>query len=241
MILFSLLNQFPGVIKFNHQTNELTTLNLLKFWRRIRAHSSSDASIYYCLAAIFFVSVFIPSFLYRWSLKGTSIFWSPLIWALRSSYISDFKDTLESIKSLALYKVMRIYSAFVIGLIVSKLFGLPYLNDLALAWKNSPASNFIFEFIAPSTVPLWQVAALINALLAWLLYFMSDYMLFKYGKLSDAVKKISLNIIQCMFFVRSILSLYTVSITIFIAFDTTWKLSPIGTDLFPKEMLHFVK
>lgn len=222
----------PGVIAHSLQSDKLALLTLPGVKAKIRKDPSDLAYILFTVPA-----VFIPSILYRWSLKGTSLLWSPLIWALRTTHISNLVEVLKSVKHLALHKMMRIYSVFVLAFIVSKFFAVPYWNDLVLALQDSPASSFFRELIAPTEVPLWQLAALINALLTWILYLISDYMLFKYDTVSARAKSISLRVIQTIFFSRSFLSYYTIGVTIFIAFNTTWKIAPIGTDPFPWHLL----
>ncbi len=74
------------------------------------------------MVIIYVLVVWFPAFTYRLMVKGTALIYSPLIYIIHGSFASNFNDRLLAIRSLALYRVMRVYAAITILLLSASFF-----------------------------------------------------------------------------------------------------------------------
>jgi hypothetical protein len=189
---------------------------------------------------------YLPAMAYRWSLKSTALIWSPLFWIV-SPATDDLATRLREICKAALYRVMRLYSLVVAVLFLAKLYVLwswhelmtnwSQWPELAEMWARIPQSDVLNAYIVPPEIPPWQLAAAINAVLAWIAFFIADLLLVRSEKhqslpgdwLNDAFRWVAI--------VRNTLSLYAIACTLYItvelALEGRWDLPPLGAKLFP--------
>lgn len=161
------------------------------------------------------------SVIYRWSLKSTSIIWSPLIWVIvRTQTIGSVRFRLHNICNTVLYKAMRWYSAIVLVLFGIKL--LVWLGPQTVA-LNTNMKPLLEPFIEPARLPLWQIFSAISAVLAIALYFLADWHLkqIEVGQPNRSPEQTIKRKIGAITFCRNIFALYTITCTIYIA----WKIS----------------
>jgi hypothetical protein len=178
--------------------------------------------------------VLIPAVLYRWSLKGTAIVWSPLMWIVRGAFRSGLTDRLRDIKELAVFRVARTWSLVTAAALSAKLIA---YNAHAV---NVPCTALVSidtcrEVVVPDGLPWWQVAALVNCVLTWVMYLVADWALhrMKAGRLPGqlSLKKV----FETAWLVRGVLSLYTIFCSVYLAalLSRKWDLQPLGTNLLP--------
>ena len=95
---------------------------------------------------------------------------------------------------------------------------------------------------APSAIPIWQLSAGLDALLAWLVLGLADLALQRHkhrGLTEQNAIKLLLSAIGVL---QVVLSLYAVAIILYTVATLypTFALPPIGTDLLPPGMLEWI-
>ena len=118
------------------------------------------------------------------------------------------------------YKAMRIYSLAVLAIFVWKmtiLFG-PQMITL-----NESFDQLILPYLAPAKLPLWQLAAAVNAVFAWVLYFLADKHFSSIRaenpkRTSDEAIKLQIGFLT---FIRNTVALYAIACTFYI----TWTIA----------------
>lgn len=149
---------------------EHPTLNFdtLKCW--LRKDSASQMEIWRRWAAMPFMlcAFFLPSLLYRWSLKATSIIYAPLVFVAHSTFSerANLRMKLELIKRGDLSRIRLWYGVTVIAAFVVKLVLMMSLPGFADWWDGHPGSRFLALYVAPAEIPKWQLAELANSVLA---------------------------------------------------------------------------
>lgn len=117
---------------------------------------------------VFLLVLFLPSILYRWSLKATSIVYWPLVFVVRSTFSegADVKTKLELIKRSDLSRIRALYGVVAIIAFLVKLVLMIKWNGFVDACKGNPILDFLALYIAPAEIPKWQIATVINSALA---------------------------------------------------------------------------
>jgi hypothetical protein len=112
--------------------------------------------------------LFLPSLLYRWSLKATSIIYAPLVFVAHSTFSegADLRTKLELIKRGDLSRIRVWYGVLVIAAFLAKLVLMMNLPGFANWWSGHPISRFLALYVAPTEIPKWQLAELANSALA---------------------------------------------------------------------------
>jgi hypothetical protein len=125
---------------------------------------------------------FLPSILYRLALKATSIIYAPLVFVARSTFSegADLRTKLELIKRGDLSRIRVLYGAIAIAAFVGKLVLMMNLPGFANWWSAHPISQFAALYVAPSEIPMWQLAELVNSLLAIAAMLFARYALLRY-------------------------------------------------------------
>lgn len=179
--------------------------------------------IYFIRAAFHFLFTIIPfslSLLYRWSLKSTSIVWSPLLWIMFYSRISGAVEfRLNDICNVAFYRAMRWYSV-VIGLAFFwKLSIWLGTQQVAMSANLRP---LLEPYVEPTRMPVWQICSAVNSLLAVGLYFLADWHLnaIEAGKPNRASEQTIKWQVSVITIVRNTLAIYTIACTLYIG----WKI-----------------
>ena len=120
------------------------------------------------IGLIVVVPLFVPSLLYRWSLKATSIIYAPLVFVAHSTFSegSDLRTKLELIKRGDLSRIRVWYGVIAITAFAVKLVLMMNLPGFAGWWEGHPVSQFLALYVAPAEIPKWQLAELANSALA---------------------------------------------------------------------------
>ena len=113
--------------------------------------------------------LFLPAFLYRWSLKATSIIYAPLVFVAYSTFSEgkDLRTKLELIRRGDLSRIRVLYGFFIVIVpFIVKLVLMAKWNGFAAWWNGNPITEFLAIYVAPAEIPKWQLAQLANSLLA---------------------------------------------------------------------------
>ncbi|MHB8158224.1 MAG: hypothetical protein ACYDEQ_12645, partial [Desulfocucumaceae bacterium] len=115
--IFSPPQIFPGIEFSEPGSDDVKDLTIT--WRDIVFSIMEEriiikAIIYTIIFILCLFPITLTSYIYRWSIKSTSLIWSPLIWILRTPSTGDLIYRLNQINEAAIYKVIRYYSALVI-------------------------------------------------------------------------------------------------------------------------------
>ncbi len=187
------------------------------------------------LVLSYIIFIVLPALLYRYSLKGTSLFYSPLIWVVHGAVKGSLRDRVAEVRTLAVYRMSRLYSIFVLAFFVSKILFFSFWNNAAFWWNETYAADFLNAFVAPQGLPRWQIAAAANAILAWLLFFIADYVLLQYDRGNEPNQALFDFSVGAIKVGRGVLTFYTITATIYLAASLVekWGLPPIGDNWLP--------
>jgi hypothetical protein len=207
----------------------------------LRRRWHAGAVVEFLTLVIFVASwVWIPALLYRWSVKGVSLIYSPLVWLLQSSLNASVLSALRSVVRLAMHKAIRVYAAVVFGLVAFKVAAFYAVAPWSARCAQLLKPEFCAEVIMPDALPWWQVAGALNAGLAWVAYWAADAVLQRFeGKRAEGARAEFGPALEGAFrffwFIRSALSIYTIACTIYLAAQLTgrWGLPPLGAKLVP--------
>ncbi len=185
-----------------------------------------------------FISAIIPSILYRWSLKATTIIYLPFLWVISTAFrkIKNLTIELKKLRTGDLSRLVTGYSVFVLALFLAKVALMVSWNDFA-DWVNGAViGQFASIYIVPKEIPIWQLVSFVNALLAIGLFLFAGAQLFsiKHGEPRLAPSLVE-KILRTTTFVRGTLTLYTIACTLYITVRAAsdWDLPQLGTKWFP--------
>lgn len=200
-----------GLVKGDYERSRITRRELILL---------APASLFFVVALIF------PSLLYRWSLKGSSVIYLPLVWATSGTLLERLKSLNDPFP-----RFRRWLGCIGIGIVSTKLLApaiwspaFPFLNEV-------DETGFLLLLIAPLTIPKWQVASAVNAMIAWVMLWTG------YPLMRKAVNK-SISVPAEMGFrtlglASVVLSVYTIIILIYNIVEIQWNLEAIGDKWFP--------
>jgi hypothetical protein len=174
--------------------------------------------------------LFVLAIVYRWSLKGSALIYSPLIWIVHSSTARSLRDHLQDIHELVIYRVARR-----VGLIVLALFAFKLCVWHSSLQNEIFGNKFVRAVFMPDAFPAWQIASAANAVLAWALYFAADWVL-AYWKRGVRINDWAIEqTLRWLSLGRGILSVYTISCCIYLAASLSGRfgLPRMGTGLLP--------
>jgi hypothetical protein len=160
--------------------------------------------------------ILVPALFYRWSLKGSALIYSPLVWIVRTATARPLRTHLHDILKLAYYRVARTFALLVILAFVAKAYIYYAWSDLALPWGDIPGSRFLDVVLMPEAFPPWQIASVINALLAWCLYLTVDWVVVRWDQGAHISERVVESILRWLSLVRGLLSVYTIFCSIYL-------------------------
>ena len=209
------------------------------YYARALGHGDDDKVLHLLALNIFMpvglCSLLFFSFLGRFSLKATSIIYLPFLWIAWTTTRKpkSIRQELQKLFKGELTLLAILYSAGVIVLFAVKLFWFALIgriHEVGNELANTNLAKIVTVYFVPDYIPMWQLAAFANAVLAFTLF-----MLGKRAIAWNVSGKVILRTIRCTAFVRGILSLYTVSCMLYITFQSLpdLKLPPLDTKLFP--------
>ncbi|MFO0761695.1 MAG: hypothetical protein U0359_34955 [Byssovorax sp.] len=152
----------------------------------------------------------LPAWLYRWALKGTAIIYSPLVWLAHSTFSDDLHDRLQDLRDLALYRLVRGYSAIVLLALASRLALDLLVPSWPSLWAGHHAAPILNAVLAPHALPAWQIAVAINAIMAWTLYLYADWALARYTRSRPPNEARVEAVIRGGWLIRGALSIYVI-------------------------------
>ena len=186
---------------------------------------------------VFFVIWFLPSLIYRWSLKATSIIYAPLVFVAHSTFSEgkDLRTKLELIKRGDLSRIRVLYGIAAIAAFLVKLVLMAKWNGFAAWWNGNPITEFLAVYVAPSEIPKWQVAELANSALAIGSMFFARHALLRYDvghPFPDTPVKRILGFVSGL---RWVLALYAIVCTGYITMRAArhWHLPALGEKWIP--------
>lgn len=193
-----------------------------------RSHSwLANASLYLVMLPLI-IAACLPSVLYRFSLKGSSVLYLPLLWVAHVARREDIWGRLKEIRELAFFVFRRWFGLLVIGFVASKvLFQSWWRAANAHLQEISTHPQFIELFVAPvGPIPRWQLAAAANAVIAWVVFFLADrtVVMSKEGEVGGVTSVV----VRLLWSCSAALSLYTILITIYNVWSLQLPLPEIG-------------
>ena len=179
------------------------------------------------LALFLMVAIAIPSIIYRYSLKGSSIVYLPLVWIAYTARRGKTWDRIRELCTVALHQFRRLLAVFVIAFVLSKVF-LQYLWTDVAGWIQAHSSNpqALLIMLVPEEIPRWQLTSALNGVLVWVAFFIAD----RVFKTSDnrSVGLIADGSLRIIWTLSAALSFYTISVLIYNVMSLEWKLPAIG-------------
>lgn len=178
------------------------------------------------IAVILFL---FPCYIYRWSLKSTALIWSPLLWVLRESNDDNLRLRLDQISNSAIHRIPRYYSTIVIIIFLIKIYSYVTAQQLTGIW------HYINLLIIPHEIPVWQLTAVTNAMITWLLYFAADWYLIKYKHEKPVPENLLKKVLHILTTIRWPLTFYTIfcELYIFVNWGLRVNWPHLGSKLFP--------
>lgn len=173
--------------------------------------------IMYLISAIV---VFVPSVIYRWSLKSSSIIWMPLIWIVgKNDCTSDeankrLQSDLKLLRYSAWGKITAFYSSIVIvfmtiiPLVFKERIKLE-LNNHGGLYHQEVVRNF-FDYFLSFQMHSWHWSRLIVSLITLLIFFYADRLLLKRKEFPEFGVNTVPFILRAIEIIRVPLSLFTI-------------------------------
>jgi hypothetical protein len=177
------------------------------------------------LLVLIFPLIYIPAGLYRWSLKSTALIWSPLVWAFRPVHPGETTiQFAHGIVGLSIYRFARWYSTIVLALFVGKLYIWVVWLEVGARLSQFYGWTVISSYLVPESIPIWHIAAAVNAVLTWIIYFRTERFLHFVDHGIPTSEKAMDKFFSMTFAIRNALSIYTAVCTLYI----TKELSGLG-------------
>lgn len=191
--------------------------------------------IYYAALPFILITILFFPLLFRWSLEGVALIYSPFIWIAHGATARPIRLHLQDIVSLAYYRIGRVLAVFVLILFSAKLCLHFIWNNLDSSWKVILGQSLLDAVVMPERFPPWHIVSVANALLAWFLYVASDWVLARLRRglrVSENAAELALRV---LFLLRGVLSVYTIFCLIYLAASLSGRfdLPPIGTRILP--------
>jgi hypothetical protein len=176
-----------------------------------------------------------PALFYRWSLKGSSLIYSPLVWVVHSATARPLRDHLQDIHELAVYRISRWFASFVLLLFAAKFYVYFAWGDLGPSWHAIPGHRLLDALVMPKAFPFWQITSAVNAILAWILYLAADWVVARWKRGSRINEKVIAAMLRWISLVRGGLSVYAIVCGIYLAaaLSGRFNLPTMGTGIFP--------
>jgi hypothetical protein len=179
----------------------------------------------------------LPALIYRWSLKATSIIYAPLVFVAYSTFSegTDLRTKLELIKRSDLTRIRALYGVVFIAAFLVKLVLMMKWSGFVEAWRGSPITEFLSLYIAPPEIPKWQLAELLNSVLAVGAMLFARHALLRYGLNHPYPEKPMKRILGFVSGVRWVLVVYAIVCIGYITMREAhnWHWPALGTKWLP--------
>jgi hypothetical protein len=189
--------------------------------------------------------LFIPTLLFRLSVKATSIVWLPLIWIIVRSTKVRFNASKDEVLHFSrlinrdsLGRVVVLMSCFTVILFLAKLIIYNWVGKTQILGEDMVIADLVEDFVAPYQLPMWQLAGVFNAALAIVMFFWASRMLVSHESgipLNETIWKRNDWLLRIGIAIRTTLGLYTTFCLLYILMDKGFAihLPPLGESLFP--------
>jgi hypothetical protein len=140
----------PGIESVDDNYRHLSFLKLTNFGSVLPQLQLGGAKSYFMLWGIIpaLAAIYCAAIAYRISLKSTALIWSPLIWVAGGvRQVTDLQRFLQHIINLSLYRISRIYSAFVLLVFAAKIYlfiSLEHLGSFFILFQAGTYFDSIF-------------------------------------------------------------------------------------------------
>jgi hypothetical protein len=229
-----------GIEEYNEKDNVLGIFRLSNISAGM-IHSDTQADILVLFSFLFLIVVYIPSILYRWSLKCTALLWSPLLYVFKPMGRNENPARIaRGIIDLGSYKIARGYAAIVMLLFLCKVYIWLYFDRFADQFEIVPGSVIISSYLVPRSIAVWHIAAVTNACLTWWLYIRATRYLHESNSEDGEQKRNIEQYFIRIFIIRNILAVYTALCILYI---TVWlaaviRFPPLRAIIFPWQTLN---
>jgi hypothetical protein len=212
----------------------------LSYWTELTLDGKTRLArlkLAYLGVPILFVVLFLPALIYRWSLKATSIIYAPLVFIARSTFSegTDLRTKLELIKRSDLTRIRALYGVVFIAAFLVKLVLMMKWSGFVEVWRGSPITEFLSLYIAPPEIPKWQLAELLNSVLAVGAMLFARHALLRYGLNHPYPEKPMKRILGFVSGVRWVLVVYAIVCIGYITMREAhnWHWPALGTKWLP--------
>ncbi len=186
---------------------------------------------------MFGLIMFLPAYAYRWSLKATSIIYSPLVLVAMTTFrrIDDVRKELLLFVRSDLTRLAAAYSVVIIIAFLAKIVLMMTVAAFVDWWNEHPAFQFLAIYVAPAEVPPWQVTSFVNAWLCLGVFFFARAALLHIETGVPWSENMIKGILRVTTFFRWTLTIYTILCTGYITLQAAqnWDLPRLGTKIFP--------
>ena len=130
----------------------------------------------FTISVMLWLIFFLPSFIYRYSLKSTSIIYMPFIWLvnLESKGSAEARNTIEYFYRSQIEKLKRIYAWFVLSFLTA--FPLYMLFIQSSVMHELSSKTLAIYFIPVVQVDSWHITRSLSAFLTLVLFYYSDFL-----------------------------------------------------------------
>jgi len=191
----------------------------------------------FVVALLFVTPIFLPAFIYRWSLKATSIIYAPLVFVAHSTFSenTDLRTKLQLIKRSDLSRVRVLFGIVTLTAFLTKIILMMKWNGFVAAWKGNPIAEFLSLYIAPTEIPKWQLAEAANSALAIGVMLFARYALLRYDLDTSLPEDRIKRVIGFISGIRWSLALYTIVCTGYITIREAqhWNWPALGQKWIP--------
>lgn len=124
------------------------------------------------LGGPFAALVFLPAWIYRWSLKSTFWIYLPLFWVVQPVRY-DRKNVWARINVVRNDRVVLFLSGGILGIGLIKIRIWQMKTAFAGWWDDNTLGQFFKVYVAPDSMPVWQYTSMVNGVLAIAMYFIA--------------------------------------------------------------------
>lgn len=180
-------------------------------------HPYDFQSIFFWIVGLFILPLlYLPSIVYRISLKATSVLYLPFIWIIHAPKEAENRRKLliRELKESYQEKVKRVYACFVLVILtLAPAYLLIFEPSLRNQFPNHPLWNY---YVPMYELNSWHISRSLSALLTFSMFFVADRDFIRAGKIYGKIAPSTALLIQSGFRVRGFLSLWTIGCGFFI-------------------------
>jgi hypothetical protein len=131
----------------------------------------------------------------------------------------DLPRFLNRVLTLTFYRMSRLYSTFVVILFTMKLWLYMTFTRVQNTVEAFPGWDVLRHYLLPEEIPVWHIAAALNAALAWIILFQAEHDLTQPLKPEESTT--IQNKFKILLVIRNVISIYVSLCTLYI----TWQIA----------------